>query len=194
MRLYTATGDDGTTGLFRGGRVWKDHPRVIAFGEADGLNAAVGLAVAACDEGTMRAMLARLQCTLFTLGADLATPPETTPPDTTPPETTHQKKTRRISDEDVAWMESQIDAVDGDNEPLTGFILPGGCEVAARLHVARDHARRCERAMVTLSRIEAGGVSEPALRWINRCSDLLFAAARAANRLAGVADVPWRGS
>ncbi len=184
MRLYTGTGDDGTTGLFGGGRVPKDHPRVRAYGEADGLNAALGLAAVACDVAVLATVLAHLQRTLFTLGADLATPHTAA----------HQDKVSRISDVDVAWMESQIDAIDRGNDPLTGFVLPGGCELAARLHVARDAARRCERALVTLSGTDPGGVSEPAMRWINRCSDLLFAMARAANAAAGVPDTPWPDS
>ena len=184
MRLYTGTGDDGTTGLFGGGRVAKDNPRVVAYGEVDGLNAAIGLAAAACEVALLSETMATLQQSLFTLGADLATPPEAP----------HQDKMTRISDADVAWMESQIDAIDSGNAPLTGFVLPGGCETAARLHVARDAARRCERAMVTLVRAEPGGASDAAMRWINRCSDLLFAMARAANAAAGVPDTPWRAS
>ena len=85
-------------------------------------------------------------------------------------------------------------AIDSGNKPLKVFILPGGCELAARLHIARSEARRCERAMVTLASDEANGVSEAAMRWINRCSDLLFAMARMANRAAGVPDTPWRES
>jgi cob(I)alamin adenosyltransferase len=184
MRLYTGTGDDGTTGLFGGGRVPKDHPRVIAYGEADGLNAALGLALVACDTPALRDLLTTLQHQLFTLGADLATPQDAA----------HQDRMTRISDADVAWMESQIDGVDSGNEPLGGFILPGGCELAARLHVARAAARRCERAMVTLAATAPGSVSGAAMRWINRCSDLLFAMARAANAGAGVPDTPWPGS
>jgi cob(I)alamin adenosyltransferase len=183
MRLYTKTGDDGSTGLFGGGRVPKDHPRVVAYGEADGLNAVLGLAATACNGGELGLVLEELQHQAFRLGADLATPPGSP----------HEDKVRRISGEDVSVLERQIDAIDGANDELKCFVLPGGCELAARLHMARDAARRCERAMVTLLAAEPAGVSPAALQWINRCSDLLFAMARAANRLAGAPDVPWRG-
>ena len=182
MRLYTGTGDDGTTGLFGGGRVAKDHPRVSAYGEADALNGMLGCAAAGCDEDALSEVLVELQHQVFTLGADLATPPGSA----------RQEKVRRIGDADVAGLEAHIDAIDGANDALTCFVLPGGCELSSRLHLARDAARRCERAMVRLARAEPGGGSDPALRWINRCSDLMFAMARAANRLAGVPDVPWR--
>lgn len=185
MRLYTGTGDDGTTGLFGGGRVPKDNPRVAAYGEADGLNGSLGFAAAHCQPGEeLGEVLAELQHLVFRLGADLATPPAST----------HEDKVRRIKEGDVATLEGHIDRIDGANEDLKVFVLPGGCELAARLHLARDAARRCERAMVTLLSIEPNGVSTAAMQWINRCSDLLFAMARAANRFAGVPDVPWRGS
>lgn len=184
MRLYTGTGDDGTTGLFGGGRVAKDHPRVMAYGEADGLNAFLGFAAVVCDDTELRVVLEELQRNVFQLGADLATPLNTP----------HEFKVQRINSDDSAAMEAHIDTIDGANAQQRSFVLPGGCELAARLHLARDAARRCERAMVTLVRGEPGAVSLDAMQWINRCSDLLFAMARGANRLAGVPDVPWSGS
>lgn len=183
MRLYTRSGDDGTTGLFGGQRVSKDHPRVVAYGEADALNAALGCAVAICDEPSLTRVLEMLQDGCFRLGADLATPPGSA----------HEDKVRRITGEDVEVMERSIDEVDGANVPLKTFILPGGGTLAARLHVARSEARRCERAMVALAASEPDSVSDTALQWVNRCSDLLFALARAANRLAGVEETPWSG-
>jgi cob(I)alamin adenosyltransferase len=184
MRLYTGTGDDGTTDLFGGARVAKDHPRVAAYGQADGLGSFLGFAAAACEDGELQAVLRKLQHLVFRLGADLATPPDTG----------HEAKVQRMADCDVADIEADINAIDGDNAEQRSFVLPGGCECAARLHLARDASRRCERAMVTLAATESGGVSEPALKWINRCSDLLYAMARAANRMAGVPDEPWSGS
>ena len=184
MKLYTRTGDDGTTGLFGGGRVVKDHPRVVAYGEADGLNAFLGFAAGVCEDTALREVLEELQQMVFQLGADLATLPDTP----------HESKVKRINGADGAAMEAHIDSIDGANAEQRSFVLPGGCELAARLHLARDAARRCERAMVTLATVEPGGISDAAMRWINRCSDLLFAMARAANRLAGVPDVPWCGS
>ena len=181
FRLYTRTGDDGTTGLFGGPRVSKDDGRVQAYGSADETNATLGLAAAACgqEDARLLELLTDLQSRLFDLGADLATPADSE----------HADKIRRLASDEVERMEAWIDEIDGDNTELKQFILPGGCELAARLHVARNAARRCERAMVTLNRIEP--VNEHAMHWINRLSDLLFAMARAANRLHGVADVPW---
>ncbi|MBM44136.1 MAG: ATP:cob(I)alamin adenosyltransferase [Phycisphaerae bacterium] len=184
FRLYTKTGDDGTTGLFGGPRVSKDDARVQAYGAADETNAALGLAAAACDDTDARLaeILASLQSRLFDLGSDLATPTGTE----------HESKIRRLTVDDVTQAESWIDEIDGDNAELKQFILPGGCDLAARLHLARNAARRCEQAMVTLSKGDS--VNEHAMHWINRLSDLLFAMARAANRLHGVEDVPWRGA
>ena len=181
FRLYTRTGDDGTTGLFGGPRVCKDDLRVQAYGAADETNATLGLAAAACASTDERllAILTSLQSRLFDLGADLATPPDSE----------HEDKITRMSNADVEQAESWIDEIDGANDELKQFILPGGCELAARLHVARNAARRCERAMVTLN--HAVPVNEHAMHWINRLSDLLFAMARAANRLHGISDVPW---
>jgi len=184
MQLYTRTGDDGTTDLFGGGRVAKDHPRVVAYGEADGFNVSLGFAAVVCEDAGLRAVLADLQQMVFRLGADLATPVSAG----------SDVKVQRVAGGDVVEIEAHIDAIDGTNAEQRSFVLPGGCECAARLHLARDAARRCERAMVTLAAVEPGGVSEPAKQWINRCSDLLFAMARAANRLAGVADEPWSDS
>ena len=181
FRLYTRTGDDGTTGLFGGPRVSKDDLRVQAYGAADETNATLGLAVAACGsaDDELRDVLVNLQSRLFDLGADLATPSDSQ----------HSDKITRMSSGDVEQAESWIDVIDGPNEELKQFVLPGGCELAARLHLARNAARRCERAMVSLSHVEP--VNEQAMHWINRLSDLLFAMARAANRLNGIADVPW---
>ena len=184
MRLYTRTGDDGTTVLFGGKRVSKDHPRVAAYGEADGLNASLGFAAAACEWGALSAALSALQPLFFTLGAELASPASTP----------REANVPRLGPDDVADIEGFIDEIDGANTQQRSFVLPGGCELACRLHLARDAARRCERAMVTLAAAEPGSVSEPAMQWINRCSDLLFAMARASNRLAGVAEQPWPGS
>ncbi len=182
MRLYTKTGDDGTTGLFGGQRVAKHHPRVVAYGDADALNAHLGMALAAIDDATatLRDTLLQLQRSCFDLGADLATPLGGK----------HEDKVRRMTDADVALLEGRIDEFDDANVPLAGFILPGGTELAARLHLARTAARTCERSMCLLRETEP--VSDAAMHWMNRCSDLLFAMARAANRLAGVPDVPWQ--
>jgi cob(I)alamin adenosyltransferase len=194
MKLYTRTGDDGSTGLFGGGRVPKDHPRVEAYGTVDELNAAIGLAAACVADlqrskataGGMQTLAAlllgvfsELQSRLFDIGADLATPDGSK----------QEAKILRISDEQVAEAERWIDEIDGGNAPMKSFVLPGGSELAARLHVARTVCRRAERLMIHLSHSEP--VSAGAIVYINRVSDLLFAMARRANKEQGVPDVPW---
>lgn len=184
MKLYTRTGDDGSTGLFGGGRVGKDHPRVDAYGTVDELNACIGLAAAACDPdreipARFAVMLAGVQSWLFDIGADLATPEGNA----------HEAKVLRIGDDEVSLIEGLIDEVEAGNEPMRSFVMPGGGDLAARLHLARTVCRRAERRMVALSHTEP--VSEGAIRYVNRLSDLLFAMARLANRDAGIPDVPW---
>jgi cob(I)alamin adenosyltransferase len=137
MKLYTRTGDDGTTGLFGGERVGKDHPRVAAYGSVDELNAWLGLVSSACDpsrpvHARFIAILATLQARLFELGADLATPADTR----------HESKIARIAPEHVTEAERFIDEIDAGNAPLRHFVLPGGSELASRLHVARTICRR----------------------------------------------------
>jgi len=194
MKLYTRTGDDGTTGLFGGGRVSKDHPRVEAYGTVDELNAAIGLVAACVTElqrsktstgglQTLAALLLHifsdLQSRLFDIGADLATPEGSK----------QEAKILRISEEQVAEAERWIDDIDGGNAPMKSFILPGGSELAARLHLARTICRRAERLMIHLNHSEP--VSAGAIIYINRVSDLLFAMARRVNKELGVPDVPW---
>ncbi len=186
MNLYTRTGDDGTTGLFGGDRVSKDDPRIAAFGSVDELNACVGLAAAACDstnpfESRLLDTLSQLQSRLFDVGADLAAPLGSK----------HQDKIKRIDSDDVKQVEAWIDEFDAKNEPMKSFVLPGGTELAARLHLARTVCRRAEREVIALA--HGGPVNEQLRIYLNRISDLLFAMARRANKQAGVADVPWTG-
>ncbi|MBL9147910.1 MAG: cob(I)yrinic acid a,c-diamide adenosyltransferase [Phycisphaerae bacterium] len=186
MKLYTRTGDDGTTGLFGGGRVSKDHPRIEAYGTVDELNACIGLAAAACNgahpaEARIREMIGQIQSRLFDIGADLATPEGSK----------NEAKIVRVDDALVSTIERWIDEIDGQNEPIRTFIMPGGSELASRLHVARTVCRRAERCMITLAHAEPVGAHT--ITWVNRLSDLLFAMARLANRSQGVADVPWLG-
>ena len=166
-RIYTRTGDDGTTGLVDGSRRAKHDPRFEAVGAVDEANSVLGWAMLALDE---TADLARVQNDLFDLGADLATPGEDFEP---------TDMVLRIVPDQVEWLEQRIDSVNERLEPLRSFILPGGSEAAARLHIARTAARRAERAMTALAAAEP--VNPAALAYVNRLSDYLFVLARAAN-------------
>ncbi len=177
-KIYTRTGDDGTTGLVDGSRVAKNAARMEAIGAVDETNSAIGLAVCMAS-AEHAAVLTRIQNDLFDLGADLATPGE----DFTPGE-----MTLRLVSSQAVWLESEIDALNDKLEPLRSFILPGGSEAAARVHVARASARKAERAMVTLA--QGDPVNPAALAYINRLSDYLFVLARAINA-AGSGDVLW---
>jgi cob(I)alamin adenosyltransferase len=185
MKIYTRTGDRGETGLFGGKRVAKDDIRVEAYGEVDELNALLGLCVARIEEDGDAEMAGRLravQADLFALGANLATPaPEDggRPNDHLPP----------LPGERVAEMERWIDEADELNPPLRNFILPGGTEAAALLHLARTVCRRAERRVITFMR--DAKVEPEVVIYLNRLSDLLFTLARSANRRAGREDVPW---
>jgi cob(I)alamin adenosyltransferase len=172
-RIYTRTGDDGTTGLVDGSRVSKDDARLIAIGEVDELNSAIGVAVAAMmgrDHHVFRALLQSIQNDLFDLGADLATPGEDFEP---------SQMVLRIISAQVTRLEQAIDALNEDLSPLTSFILPGGSIQAAHVHMARAIARRAERAAITAGK--AMPVNPQAIAYLNRLSDLLFVMARAVN-------------
>ncbi len=181
MKIYTRTGDRGETGLFAGGRVPKDHPRVAAYGDVDELNAAIG-AAQALDPGDFEApLLATIQRDLLTIGAELATPdPATLAKALAGPPT---------GDAQVAALEQAVDRYDDRLAPLRSFILPGGTPKAAAFHVARTVCRRAERSVVRLA--HDTNVSPAVLRYLNRLSDLLFVLARGANARAGVPDTTW---
>ena len=181
MKIYTRTGDTGETALFGGGRVAKDHPRVVADGAVDELNAVVGWALTESLAEATAARLARVQHDLFTLGAALATPPAR--PGRRRPETPALPSAR------VAEMEEWMDEMDAELPPLERFILPGGTRPAAALHVARTVCRRAERAVVTLAASEP--VEAEVIAYLNRLSDLLFICARHENARAQRGDVPW---
>jgi cob(I)alamin adenosyltransferase len=180
-KIYTRTGDDGTTGLVDGSRCPKYSARINAMGLVDEANSAIGLAICALTDEAARTLLTRVQNDLFDLGADLATPAEND--DFTPSE-----MVLRIAASQPAWIEAQIDALNERLEPLTSFVLPGGSEAAARIHVARATTRAAERTMVQLA--AEVPVNPAALAYINRLSDLLFVLARVAND-DGRADVKW---
>lgn len=180
-KIYTRTGDDGTTGLVDGSRCPKHSARIAAMGLVDEANSAIGLAICALEDESQRVLLTRVQNDLFDLGADLATP--AIDDDFTPSE-----MVLRIVLSQAEWIETQIDALNERLEPLTSFVLPGGSEAAARVHVARATTRAAERAMVALAAQDP--VNPAALAYINRLSDLLFVLARVAND-DGRADVKW---
>lgn len=177
-KIYTRTGDDGTTGLVDGSRVAKHDARMEAIGAVDEANSAIGLAICAVVMDH-HAALHRIQNDLFDLGADLATPGD----DFTP-----SPMVLRMVAAQTDWLERSMDALNDNLPPLTSFILPGGDEGAARVHVARAAARRAERAMVALS--AEAPINPQALAYINRLSDYLFVLARAINAQAQ-GDVLW---
>ncbi|MEO8176604.1 MAG: cob(I)yrinic acid a,c-diamide adenosyltransferase [Sphingomicrobium sp.] len=179
-RIYTRTGDAGQTGLVDGSRIAKDHPRAQAIGDVDELNSAIGLALVAIDNPAASAMLGRVQNELFDLGADLATPGE----DFTPSD-----MKLRVVQSQIDRLEAEIDAMNEALEPLRSFILPGGGEAAARIHVARTIARRAERSAVTAS--GEGSINPLALIYLNRLSDHLFVLGRVLAKAAG-GDVLWQ--
>lgn len=176
MKLYSKRGDDGQTDLIGGSRVAKSHLRVCAYGEVDELNATIGLALAGCSIDAVRRPLITAQHLLFEAGAQLANPD-------------HGPENARVTEEHVSGLESQIDSACEPLEPLRSFILPGGSELAARLHLARTVCRRAERRVVELASAEP--VDPRVVVYLNRLADLLFALARLANHEAGVPDVPW---
>ncbi|MEL7687473.1 cob(I)yrinic acid a,c-diamide adenosyltransferase [Citromicrobium bathyomarinum] len=181
-KIYTRTGDDGSTGLVDGSRTAKHAARIEAIGAVDEANSAIGLAILAAVESADD--LRRIQNDLFDLGADLATPKGALDGEGFEP----GEMVLRVVDGQVEWLENAIDTANEKLEPLTSFVLPGGNEAAARLHVARATVRRAERAMTALAQVEP--VNPAALRYINRLSDLLFTLARLAND-GGAADVTW---
>jgi cob(I)alamin adenosyltransferase len=176
MRLYTKTGDGGETGLIGGKRVPKNEARVACYGDVDELNASIGLAGAACPHDDWLANLREIQSDLFIIGAQLATDPDNEP--------SHKISARR-----VAVLEEWMDTIMAEQKPLRHFVLPGGCELAARFHFARTVCRRAERAVVSLTRHEA--VDPLVTVYLNRLSDLLFAFALGANSRAQVDDIIW---
>lgn len=181
-KIYTRTGDNGTTGLVTGPRRSKSDLRVDAYGSVDEANAFVGLARQHTgDRPDLDAMLMRIQNDLFDLGADLAAPETGEKLDYEP---------LRIVAPQVARLEAEIDRLNADLEPLRSFVLPAGSAASAALHAARTVARRAERQMVALAETEGEVVSREAVAYINRLSDFLFVAARWAND-EGRADVLW---
>ncbi|HEX2721621.1 MAG TPA: cob(I)yrinic acid a,c-diamide adenosyltransferase [Gemmatimonadaceae bacterium] len=181
MKIYTKTGDAGQTGLFGGGRVSKDDPRVEAYGDVDELNASLGVARAVEMMPRIDEVLVPIQRDLFSLGALLATPDREKMHD-------HLAKAQ-IDDARIRELEAAIDTCDRELEPLRAFIVPGGTPKAAQLHVARTVCRRAERRVIHLQKeVE---IPQIVVVYLNRLSDLLFTLARVANTRAGAGEVTW---
>jgi cob(I)alamin adenosyltransferase len=178
VKLYTRTGDTGETSLFDGTRVKKDDARVEAYGDVDELNAWIGVARAADATGTVDAVLAEVQRDIFALGAQIADPRDKLAPRVTK---------AVLADADVSRLERHIDRLEAELPPLRRFILAGGTQAAAALHVARTVCRRAERRMVALHPASEAVL----LRYVNRLSDLLFVLARVVNHRMGVPETEW---
>jgi cob(I)alamin adenosyltransferase len=181
VKIYTKTGDDGTTGILGRGRVRKDDLRIAAYGTVDELNALLGVARAHGLDAAAESIVAHLQNELFVVGSALADP--------SPQGQFHNTITRAH----VEQLEHLIDALEAELKPLVQFILPGGAPAAANLHLARTVCRRAERLVVELSHTPGEAVALFVLVYLNRLSDLLFVLARAVNHRARVADVIWKG-
>ena len=178
MKIYTKTGDDGTTSLFSGGRVRKHHLRVEAYGTVDELNSHIGVVRAHKPSMPTEVLLIKIQEHLFRLGADLATPMDA-----------KAEWLIRITPQEVEWLEYRIDQFTEHLEPLKNFILPGGSLVGANLHVARTVCRRAERLVVALAEVEP--INDQSLIYLNRLSDWFFTAARYENKQANIPEDKW---
>ena len=178
MKIYTRTGDDGSTGLLGKDRVPKHAARIEAYGTVDELNATLGMARAHDTAGLFAADWDALQSALFQIGAELATV-----------DAAMLASLTRVSDDDIAWLERFIDRLDAELPPLTRFVLPAGTPLAAHLHLARTVCRRAERRLTALSEREP--VEPRLVRHLNRLADLLFMMARTANHRAGAPETTW---
>jgi cob(I)alamin adenosyltransferase len=172
-KIYTRTGDDGSTGLSDGTRIAKDHPRIETIGAVDELNSAIGIVLAQVPPVSLASMLTAIQHTLFDLGGELSMP-----------------ETSCVPGEQVTLLEQWLDTLNAELPPLKEFILPGGSPAASACHLARAICRKAERRLHTLSQCET--VNPAAMGYLNRLSDLLFVMARELNRVAGQPDVFWR--
>jgi cob(I)alamin adenosyltransferase len=190
MKIYTKTGDSGTTGLFAGPRVPKDHPRITAYGTVDELNALLGVVGSSMSQSTqenpigtagftLEELVRSVQSDLFSIGAELATPDPAA------------HGMCLLTEQRIAYLEQAIDEVEAGLEPLSNFVLPGGSRDSAMFHLARTVCRRAEREVVHLAHQPEVHDCSTIIIYLNRLSDLLFVMARLANRHAGIPDLPW---
>ena len=177
MKIYTKTGDDGTTGLIGNKRVKKSNLRIATYGQVDELNAAIGIILSSKLGKDIRDLLTRIQNDLFVVGADLANP-------------NLDNKSNRVTSEMVLFLEKEIDRLDEKLSPITFFILPGGDMVASQVHLARAICRRSEIDVVKLSEVDK--INNECLVYMNRLSDLLFVIARTINKRKKISDVEWK--
>lgn len=177
MKIYTKTGDDGTTGLQGGRRVSKSDLRIQAYGAVDETNSAIGLVLTNPLDSDIKDLLTRIQNELFVAGSDLSDP-------------NLANTKNRVTESMILHLEEQIDRLESELTPLTNFILPGGHTIAASLHLARTISRRAETIMVELSKSEQ--LNKSCQKYLNRLSDLLFVMARVANKRNNVPDVLWK--
>ena len=177
VKIYTKTGDDGTTGLIGGKRVKKSSPRISAYGTVDELNASIGLILSSKIGKDIRDLLTKIQNDLFVAGADLANP-------------NLENASNRVTSKMILFLEKEIDKLEKKLPSITYFILPGGDLIASRVHMARAICRRAETNIAHLSDLEA--INNTCLIYINRLSDLLFVIARTINKRKKISDVAWR--
>ncbi len=178
MKIYTKTGDQGLTGLIGGVRVTKNAPRIAAYGDVDELNSVIGIVIAETTHEPIRKSLTEIQSTLFTIGAQLATP-------------SGNPNVQVVTSAQSDVLERQMDVISESLPPLKHFVLPGGGKTSAYLHLARTVCRRAERSVVSLTQIPNEKVDKWVIIFMNRLSDYLFTLARLANQLDQVPDVPW---
>ena len=177
MKIYTKTGDDGTTGLIGNKRVKKSNPRIASYGMVDELNASIGIILSAKIGKDIHDLLTKIQNDLFVVGADLANPDL-------------KNKSNRVTTEMITYLEKEIDRLEEKLSPITYFILPGGDLIASQVHLARAICRRAETNMVSLSEIDE--VNNLCLIYMNRLSDLLFVVARTINKRKKISDIAWK--
>ena len=177
MKIYTKTGDDGTTGLQGGARISKSNLRIRSYGSVDEINASLGLILSNKIDGDLREILIKIQNDLFVAGADLSNP-------------NLSNRKNRVTSEMVENLEKKIDSLENDLTPISNFILPGGHVIASEVHMARTITRRAETLVIALDEKEK--VNEECKKYLNRLSDLLFVIARTINKRNGIEDIIWR--